>query len=85
MFTLMVDCSGFPLEHTTYVVGINGELIATAYLPAAEIAGYASSDSRITEIKLQGMADYCYGIKEEIEKQLALEYSNNKIKVEVVE
>ena len=85
MLTLMVDCNAFLLEHSTYILDPRGEIVALAHLPTAEIASYANSDSRISEIKLQGMSEYCYGIKEEIEKQLALEYSNNKIKVEVVE
>ena len=53
------------------------------HLPSAEIANFIAKDNRISNIKLSGAIEYCNGIKEEIEKQLALEYANGKRNVEI--
>lgn len=83
MYTLIVDCSGFPLEHSVYLVDEGGQTQSIAQLPTAEIAGYAVNQN-VDTIYLQGSAGYCAGISEAIETQLNLDYSSKKIKVEVL-
>ena len=83
MYTLIAECSNFILEHGVHVIDGNGNIVAVMQVPASELADLIAHDSRISEVKLTGIAEYCYGIKEEIEKQLALEYANNKRKVEI--
>ena len=83
MRTLIIDCSGFPLEHAAYITDETGHIYQTAHLPTAEIAGYANN-SNVDKIYLQGPTDYCIGIQEEVQTELALEYANNNIRVEIL-
>lgn len=83
MYYLIVDCNGFPLEHSVYLVDEGGQTQSIAQLPTSEIAGYANS-SGVSKIYLQGIEKYCFGLSEEISKQLKLEYSNNNIEIEVL-
>lgn len=83
MRTLMVDCGGFVLEHSVYLITQEGIARTAAQLPTAELAGYAYA-ANVEKIYLRGPKDYCLGIKEEILKQLKTEYSNNTIEIEVI-
>lgn len=83
MYTLIIDCSGFVLEHSVHILDPNGNIVGLMHLPSAEIANFVAKDNRISNIKLSGVTEYCNGIKEEIEKQLALEYANGKRNVEI--
>ena len=83
MYTLIIDCSGFVLEHSVHILDPNGNIVGLMHLPSAEIANFVAKDNRISNIKLSGVTEYCNGIKEEIEKQLALEYANDKRNVEI--
>lgn len=83
MYTLIIDCSGFVLEHSVHMLDPNGGIVGLMHLPSAEIANFVAKDNRISNIKLSGAIEYCNGIKEEIEKQLALEYANGKRNVEI--
>ena len=83
MYTLIIDCSGFVLEHSIHILDPNGNIVGLMHLPSAEIANFVAKDNRISNIKLCGAIEYCNGIKEEIEKQLALEYANGKRNVEI--
>ena len=83
MYTLIIDCSGFVLEHSVHMLDPNGGIVGLMHLPSAEIANFVAKDNRISNIKLSGVTEYCNGIKEEIEKQLALEYANGKRNVEI--
>ena len=83
MYYLIVDCSGFPLEHSVYLVDEGGQTQSIMQLPTSEIAGYANSTG-VNKVYLQGAEDYCFGLSEEIAKQLSLEYSNNNIEIEVL-
>lgn len=83
MYTLIADCSNFALEHGVHIIDGNGNIVALMHLPVSELASLIANDTRISEVKLAGAAEYCYGLKEEIEKQLALEYANSKRNVEI--
>ena len=85
MRTLIADCSNFILEHLVYIVDDStGENVAIMHLPTSEIVSYVTSDTNIHLVKLFGIKDFCNGIKEDIEKQLSLEYSNRKVEIEVL-
>ena len=56
----------------------------SSILTLDNISKFAASDIHINSIKLSGPEEYCEGIKENIEKQLATEYANNNITVEVL-
>lgn len=81
----MVDCNAFDLKHTVYVVDeqSNFKLNTAASIPVGQIAEYAAA-SAVDCIKIQGITEYNEGIKEQIEKDLALKYANKNIKVEVI-
>ena len=83
MYTLIVDCNGFVLEHSVYVVDEDGQAQSVAQLPTSEIAGYAVANS-VSKIYLNGPTEYCFGIGDEIGAQLMTEYSNNNIEIEVM-
>lgn len=83
MYTLIADCSNFALEHGIHIVDGNGKIVALMHLPISELSHLVASDSTISSVKLSGATEYCIGIKEEIEKQLALEYANSKRNVEI--
>ena len=83
MYYIIVDCSGFPLEHCVYLVDEGGQTQSMVHLPTSEIAAYAANQKADT-IYLQGPTSYCIGISEAIETQLNLDYSSKKIKVEVL-
>lgn len=83
MYTLIVNCSGFALEHSIYMVDEDGQAQAIAQLPTTEIAGFAVQ-SQVKKICLQGPTEYCFGIGESIGRQLVTEYSNNNIEIEVI-
>ena len=83
MYTLIADCSNFTLEHGVHIIDGNGNTVALMHLPISELASFVAHDTRISEVKLAGATEYCYGLKEEIEKQLALEYANSKRNVEI--
>ena len=83
MYTLIVDCNGFALEHGIYIVDEGGQTQAIAQLPTTEIASFAVQ-SQVKKIYLQGPAEYCFGIGESIGRQLITEYSNNNIEIEVM-
>lgn len=84
MYTLIVDYSSFTLDKDIYIVDPSGNTIGVTHLPTDKIAEYAVSDPRVDDIKIKGIGDQGFGIKEQIEKTLALEYANKKIKVEVI-
>ena len=83
MYTLIVDCNGFILEHCAHIIDPSGAIVGLMHLPAAEIAEFVAHDSRISNVKLSGITDYCNGLKEEIENKIALEYANKTRKVEI--
>jgi hypothetical protein len=83
MHTLIIDCSNFALEHGIHIVNSEGKTMGLMHLPFAELASFIARDSRINNIKLLGNTEYCLGIKEQIEHQLALEYANDLRKVEI--
>ena len=83
MYTMIVSCSGFALEHAVYVVDEGGQTQTIAQLPTTEIAGFAVQ-SQVKKIYLQGSTEYCFGIGESIGRQLVTEYSNNDIEIEVM-
>ena len=83
MCSLIVDCSGFPLEFCTYLTDTVGQIQQVKSIPASEIAGYAYT-SGVNAIYLQGPEEYCFGLKEEIANQLVTEYSNKHIEIEVM-
>ena len=83
MYTLIIDCSGFVLEHSVHILDPNGDIVGLMHLPSSEIAGFVARDTRITNVKLSGAIEYCNGIKDEIERQIALEYADNKRKLEI--
>ena len=83
MYTLIVNCNGFALEHGIYIIDEGGRTQAIAQLPTTEIAGYAIQ-SQVKKICLQGPTEYCLGIGESIGRQLVTEYSNNNIEIEVI-
>ena len=84
MYTLIADCSNFALEHSIYIVDPSGQVVALARLSSNELASYAANDAKIDGIKLSGPEEFCLGLKEEIEKDLALNYASRNIKVEVI-
>lgn len=83
MYTLIIDCLGFVLEHTVHILDPNGGIVGLMHLPSAEIANFVARDTRISSVKLSGATEYCNGLKEEIENQIALEYANNKRNLEI--
>lgn len=85
MHTLIADCSSFVLEHLVYIVDDStGENVAIMHLPTSEIVSYVASDTNIHLVKLFGIKEFCNGIKEDIENQLSLNYSNRKVEIEVL-
>ena len=84
MYTLIVDCSSFGTIPSVYVTDPTGKIVDLKHLTLDNISAFAASDIRIDSIKLSGPEEYCEGIKENIEKQLAIEYANNNITVEVL-
>jgi hypothetical protein len=83
MYTLIIDCSNFALEHGVHIVGPDGKTAGLMHLPTTDLASFILNDSRISGVKLFGPSEYCYGIKEQIEIKLALEYANNMRKIEI--
>ena len=83
MYTLIVDCSNFALEHGIHIVDPTGETVGIMHLPTSELSNFIANDSRITSVKLAGITEYCNGIKEEIENKMATEYAKNIRKVEI--
>ena len=59
-------------------------IVDLKHLTLDNISEFAASDIRIDSIKLSGPTEYCEGLKENIERQLATEYANNNITVEVL-
>ena len=84
MYTLIVDCSSIGIIPSAYVIDSTGQIVDLKHLTLDNIPKFAASDVRIDSIKLSGPEEYCEGIKENIEKQLAIEYANNNITVEVL-
>ena len=84
MYTLIVDCSSLGIIPSAYVVDPTGQIVDLKPLTLDNISKFAASDIRIDSIKVSGPEEYCEGIKENIEKQLAMEYANNNITVEVL-
>lgn len=84
MYTLIVDCSSFGTIPSVYVTDPTGKIVDLKHLTLDNISAFAASDIRIDSIKLSGPEEYCEGLKENIEKQLATEYANNNITVEVL-
>lgn len=84
MRTLIIDCSGFSLEHAGFVIDENAEVLEKVQLPTSEIASYASQAQGLQKIRLAGPTEYCLGLKEEISKKLALEYAVKDIEIEVM-
>lgn len=84
MYTLIVDCSSFGTIPSVYVTDPTGKIVDLKHLTLDNISEFAASDIRIDSIKLSGPEEYCEGLKENIEKQLATEYANNNITVEVL-
>jgi hypothetical protein len=85
MYTLIIDCSNFALEHSAHAVDGNGDLVAVMRLKTEDIGKFIAQDNRITEVKLSGIQEYCLGIKEDIENKVALEYANNENRKVIVE
>jgi hypothetical protein len=83
MYTLIIDCSNFALEHSVHILDSNNNIVGIMHLPTTEIANFIARDSRISSVKLSGAVEYCNGIKEDIENKVALEYANNKRNVEI--
>ena len=84
MYTLIVDCSSIGIIPSAYMIDSTGQIVDLKHLTLDNISKFAASDVRIDSIKLSGPEEYCEGIKENIEKQLATEYANNNITVEVL-
>ena len=84
MYTLIVDCSSIGIIPSVYVIDPTGQIVDLKHLTLDNISKFAASDIHINSIKLSGPEEYCEGIKENIEKQLAIEYANNNITVEVL-
>ena len=85
MYTLIIDCSNFALEHSAHAVNGSGDLVAVMHIKTEDIGKFIAEDDRITEVKLSGNPEYCLGIKEDIENKVALEYANNKDRKVIVE
>ena len=84
MYSLIVDCSSFGTIPSVYVTNPTGQIVDLKHLTLDNILEFAASDIRIDSIKLSGPTEYCEGLKENIERQLATEYANNNITVEVL-
>lgn len=84
MYSLIVDCSSFGTIPSVYVTDSTGQIVDLKHLTLDNISEFAASDIRIDSIKLSGPEEYCEGLKENIERQLATEYANNNITVEVL-
>ena len=83
MRTLIIDCSGFSLEHAGFIIDENLQVQERVQLATSEIAAYASKANGVKKIKLAGPTEYCLGLQQDIERQLALEYAINNIEIEV--
>lgn len=83
MYTLIIDCSGFALEHGVHIIDAAGNTVGLMHLPTSEIAGFVAREKNVSNVKLSGPVEFCNGIKEEIENEAALEYANNKRKLTV--
>ena len=86
MYTLIIDCSGFALEHGVHIVDAGGNTVGLMHLPTTEIASFIAREKNVSSVKLAGPTEFCHGIKEDIEKHVALEYANNvrKLEIEVI-
>ena len=84
MYSLIIDCSSFGTIPSVYVTNPTGQIVDLKHLTLDNISEFAASDIRIDSIKLSGPTEYCEGLKENIERQLATEYANNNITVEVL-
>lgn len=84
MYTLTIDCTGFPLEYAVYVTNGDNNVIALTKLQMEEIAAYINNDTKIHKVQLSGPTDYCLGIKADIENTLINEYSKTNIEIEVI-
>ena len=84
MCIMLIDCTGFVLEHSVVVQdeGVRG-FKEIAQLPTSELANFAITRN-VDKIILTGISEYCFGIKEEIHNQLVTEYANNDIEIEVI-
>ena len=84
MYSLIVDCSSFGTLPSVYVTDPTGQIVDLKHLTLDNISEFAASDIRVGSIKLSGPEEYCEGLKEIIQKQLATVYANNYITVEVL-
>lgn len=83
MYTVIVDCTNFVLEHGMHVLDADNNTISLMHLPTTEIVRYIAEEPKITKVKLTGITEFCNGIKEDIENSLKLEYSNNERQIEI--
>jgi hypothetical protein len=84
MRALIIDCGNFSLGHTGMVVGPNNQIVEKIQFEKTEDALNYAIGSNIDTIKLFGNTEFCLGIKEQIQNQLAIEYANqNNITIEV--
>ena len=84
MHTLIIDCTSFLLHLVVYALNADGEVYKKEYVSADNIAKYAASDHNIKNIKISGPAEYCLGLKEELENTLVSKYAINNIEIEVM-
>ena len=84
MHSLIVDCIGFLLKFAVYAIVADGDVYQREYMSAEDIVKYVATNHDIKNIKLTGPTEYCMGLQEELKTQLALEYANNDIEIEVI-
>lgn len=84
MYGLIIDCTAFLLHLAVYALDSDGEVFQKNYMSAEDIPAFAAANKDIKNIKLSGPTEYCIGLKEELEKKLALEYAVNNIEIEVI-
>lgn len=85
MSSVIVKTEGFPKAFPiVYWNNETGEKERETLVDAENVAEYIAADDRIEEVSLFGLREYNEGIKQHIEKLIKTDYSNHKMKVEVL-
>lgn len=85
MSSVIVNTTGFPRAFSVvYWNNETGDKDKEIFVNEDSLAEFLAADDNVEEVSLFGLQSYNEGLKEEIEKLLAADYSNHNMKIEVM-